>query len=332
MRSIEVCAGAGGQALGLEQAGFKHVVLIEIDKSACDTIRLNRPKWNIVEGDIRKFSATTYHGIDLLAGGIPCPPFSVAGKQLGHEDERNLFPEIIRLIDECMPKAVMIENVRGLLDSKFDWYRADVSNKIEKLGYTCHWCLLNSSDFGVPQLRPRTIMVAFKQDYGKYFQWPKATASDSPTVGDVLVEEMGSNGWMEAANWAKKANKIAPTLVGGSKKHGGADLGPTRSKIAWSKLGVDGKGLADCAPNVDFTGIPRLTVQMAALIQGFPKDWIFAGKKTPAYRQVGNAFPPPVAKAVGEKIKLAIETYEAIYSTELRKVEEDETQALRLAR
>ena len=109
LKSIEICAGAGGQALGLEQAGFEHVALIEIEPAACATLHLNRPKWNVIEGDVHDFSAANYRGeIDLLAGGVPCPPFSVAGKQLGSDDERDLFPEALRLVKECDPRAVML--------------------------------------------------------------------------------------------------------------------------------------------------------------------------------------------------------------------------------
>lgn len=119
MKTIEICAGAGGQALGLEQAGFEHVALIEIDSDACNTLRHNRPSWNVIEGDVKTFSASEYKGIELLAGGVPCPPFSVAGKQLGKNDERDLFPHAVRLVRECNPKAVMLENVRGLFDPNF---------------------------------------------------------------------------------------------------------------------------------------------------------------------------------------------------------------------
>jgi DNA (cytosine-5)-methyltransferase 1 len=116
-KSIEICAGAGGQALGLEQAGFEHIALVEIENVACRTLRMNRPQWRVLEGDVRHFDATPYRDeVDLLAGGVPCPPFSVAGKQLGQLDDRDLFPEAIRLIRECNPKAVLLENVRGLLD------------------------------------------------------------------------------------------------------------------------------------------------------------------------------------------------------------------------
>jgi len=306
MRSIEICVGAGGQALGLEQAGFEHVALVEIDVHACATLNKNRPLWNVIEGDVKDFSAEGYEDIDLLAGGVPCPPFSVAGKQLGHEDDRDLFPEALRLVRECSPKAVMLENVRGLFEPKFEGYRSTIKKRLERMGYKCFWELVQSNHYGVPQKRPRTILIALKKQYAPHFIWPLGVVAPPPTVGSVLYAEMASNGWEGAEKWAEKANDIAPTIVGGSKKHGGADLGPTRAKLAWEKLGVNGKGLAEEAPPEGFIGMPKLTVKMAARIQGFPTDWEFVGKKTPAYRQVGNAFPPPVAKALGIAIKKAI--------------------------
>lgn len=308
--SIEICAGAGGQAVGLEQAGFEHLALVEIESIACDTLRLNRPKWTVINKDVKDFSAKEYCGVDLLAGGVPCPPFSIAGKQLGHLDERDLFPEALRLVKECNPKAVMLENVRGLLDVKFKEYRRHILSELYKMGYQCDWRLVNSSDYGVSQLRPRAILVALRKEYFDYFEWPTKNQIPPLTVGELLYEEMSSLGWENANNWKLAANNIAPTLVGGSKKHGGADLGPTRAKQSWALLGVDGKGLADTPPINGSKAMPRLTLKMAALIQGFPKDWTFAGKKTPAYRQVGNAFPPPVAKAIGLSIKKALKQYE----------------------
>jgi DNA (cytosine-5)-methyltransferase 1 len=306
MFSIEICAGAGGQALGLEQAGFNHVALLEIDKHACATLRKNRPSWNVIEGDVKSFSAKQFYGVDLLAGGVPCPPFSVAGRQLGNNDDRDLFPEALRLIEECSPKAVMLENVRGLFDPKFDDYRNFIKTFIEHMGYQCFWKLLNAAHFGVPQQRPRAILVAIKREFAKHFAWPLGILAPISTVGQTLYKEMASNGWEGAEEWSLRASSVAPTLVGGSKKHGGADLGPTRARMAWTKLGVDGTGLADSPPLKNFIGSPKLTVKMAALIQGFPVGWEFVGKKTPAYRQVGNAFPPPVAKAIGGAIKKAL--------------------------
>jgi DNA (cytosine-5)-methyltransferase 1 len=302
LSSIEVCSGAGGQALGLEQAGFEHLQLVELDSAACQTLRLNRPAWDVVEGDLRAYSASAHQGVDLFAGGVPCPPFSKAGKQLGKDDERDLFPEAIRLIDECRPRAVMLENVRGMLDPVFEEYRANLIKQLSSLGYVAEWKLLHSSSFGVPQLRPRVIFVALQKKLSASFSWPEKISTAPPTVGEALKDLMASNGWAGADSWAMLANSIAPTLVGGSKKHGGPDLGPTRAKRAWAALGVDGMGIANEVPSPDFVGMPRLTVRMAARIQGFPDSWAFSGKKTSAYRQVGNAFPPPVAKAVGQAI------------------------------
>jgi len=307
LSSVELCAGAGGQALGLEGAGFSHECVAEIDADACQTLKLNRPEWNVWNGDIRNFDVSSFKGVDLVAGGLPCPPFSVAGKQLGELDERNLFPAALDIIDEIRPGAVMIENVRGFLGAVFEDYRGTLKAKLQKMGYWCDWRLLNASDYGVSQLRPRVIIVAIKHAFKDGFEWPEANTHNPPTVGETLHDMMAERGWRGVDAWRDRANEIAPTIVGGSKKHGGPDLGPTRAKAAWLSLGVNGKTIGIEAPDPDFVGTPRLTVPMVARIQGFPDDWKFYGKKTSAYRQVGNAFPPPVAKAVATKLALALE-------------------------
>jgi len=308
LTSLELCAGAGGQALGLEQAGFEHVGLVELDKHCCNSLRLNRPNWNVTEDDLRQFkhSAASFKGTDLVAGGLPCPPFSVAGKQLGANDERNLFPDALDIIDAVKPRAVMIENVRGFLDAVFEDYREGLKKKLKKLGYETDWRLLNASNFGVPQLRPRVIIVAIAKEYADNFEWPCEAPHNPASVGETLFDLMAERNWRGAKKWRTHADEIAPTIVGGSKKHGGPDLGPTRAKRAWATLGVDGLGLADQAPARDFVGMPRLTVRMVARLQGFPDSWQFAGRKTASYRQVGNAFPPPVAKAVSMQIVRAL--------------------------
>jgi DNA (cytosine-5)-methyltransferase 1 len=306
LSSVEMCAGAGGQALGLEQAGFEHEALVEIEGSYCQTLINNRPAWNVRNESLTDFDGSPYKGIDLLAGGLPCPPFSVAGKQLGAKDERNLFPDALRLVDECRPRAIMIENVRGFLDAVFEDYRSHLKRQLKRLGYQVDWRLLNASEFGVPQLRPRVVIVAMKKELSDGFEWPAVATHNPKTVGETLHDLMAAKGWPGAAQWRERANEIAPTIVGGSKKHGGPDLGPTRARRAWASLGVNGLTIAEEAPDKDFVGMPRLTVRMVARLQGFPDHWAFAGRKTIAYRQVGNAFPPPVARAVAGQIASAL--------------------------
>ncbi|QLY34850.1 DNA (cytosine-5-)-methyltransferase [Nocardia huaxiensis] len=371
--SIEICAGAGGQAVGLHQAGFRHLALVEIDKHAVATLKLNieghrLEDWHgdqcdILDFDVNKFKPSRHliksghllkkHGLDLLAGGVPCPPFSHAGKQLGKDDERDLFPRMLELVKELRPRAVLIENVRGIMDPKFATYRSwikarlqggeyiddDGTKKFEKgLGYrVADWSVLEASDFGVPQLRPRAILVAFRKDVAgiSFYKPPAATHTTPVSVAYALEESMKTRferyysgeksaqahaaykRWHETAiaranELEGKGGGVAPTLVGGSKKHGGADLGPSRAKAAWRQLGVSGMGVANdietCwskhTEDRDLFGPdgPMLTVQQAAIIQGFPPNWEFSGGKTAQYRQVGNAFPPPVAQAVGKAI------------------------------
>jgi DNA (cytosine-5)-methyltransferase 1 len=322
LSAIEICAGAGGQSSGLEMAGFGHELALEIDVDAAQTLRKNRPEWNVVTDDVRNLNGRDYRGIDLLAGGVPCPPFSLAGKQLGADDERDLFPEALRLVQEAKPKAVMLENVKGLASARFEPYRAQILGELDRLGYSSSWQLLFSSEFGVPQLRPRFILVALRRSKMKNFEWPRPVNAMT-TVGQVLRPLMGANGWAGTEQWARRANGIAPTVVGGSKKHGGADLGPTRAKAAWLALGVDGKGIVEEAPAADApeSHIPRLTNPMVARIQGFAPDWHFEGRKTSVYRQIGNAFPPPVAQGVGVAIATALGVRQSIAEVEpLREV------------
>ncbi len=313
LTSIEVCAGAGGQALGLEQAGFEHLACVEIDDHACGTLRHNRPGWRVIEDDlhavVRERVLEEHRGCDLLAGGVPCPPFSLAGKQLGADDERDLFPAILELTEQLQPRALLVENVRGLLGARFNPYRREILDRLSDLGYSrTEWEILQAADYGVPQLRPRALLVALRDDVESSWEWPEADPSAAPTVGEALVDLMAEGGWPFAEEWAERASRVAPTLVGGSKKHGGPDLGPTRAKREWARMGCDGMGIANAAPGPSepLDHSPKLTVRMTARLQGFPDDWEFMGRKTAQYRQVGNAFPPPVARAVGGRIAEAL--------------------------
>lgn len=350
--SIEICAGAGGQALGLHQAGFLHRALIEIDTPACETLRINNKKhslgWgNVIEGCVQDFAinhSNLYKGVDLVAGGVPCPPFSKAGKQLGKDDERDLFPAAIEIVRKVSPSAVMLENVSGLLDERFSDYRNEINKQLSEMGYVTFWKLHNASNYGVPQLRPRVVLVALKQKYSCYFNWPKDLVSP-PTVGEALYDLMASRGWEGAKDWKEKANKIAPTLVGGSKKHGGPDLGPTRARNAWKELCVNGNCIGNEPPGKGFEGyinkaglikegfenMPLLTVRMAARIQGFPDWWEFSGKKTASYRQVGNAFPPPVARSIGLEIRKAMDAFHSIKEPQIDLFGDSKYQSLSIA-
>lgn len=326
---VEICAGAGGQSLGLHLAGFKHKLAVELDQTAADTLRNNlrsrEENWDddtVRVGDVADpsvWNPEDYKGVDLLAGGVPCPPFSVAGKQLGANDERDLFAWAVELCGAVQPKALLLENVRGLSANRFTGYRQHVLDRLYEHKYIGRWELLHAADYGVSQLRPRFVLVALQEEYAEYFKWPEKHTTKPPTVGELLADLMSDRNWEGAEDWVRNANDIAPTIVGGSKKHGGADLGPSRAKKAWSDLHVDAWGIADEPPGPGFKPSPRtkgeevkgpkLTIEMVARIQGWYGEdykWEFSGKKTSQYRQIGNAFPPPVAKAVGEAIASAL--------------------------
>lgn len=330
LRVVEICAGAGGQSLGLERAGFRHWLAIELDKQAAESLRHNLV--NVLDYDEKEARETVrigdvadpelwdpdeFKGVDLLAGGVPCPPFSIAGKQLGATDERDLFAWAVELCGRIKPKALLLENVKGLSGSRFTAYRQHVLDRLKEHGYVAQWKLLQADEYGVSQLRPRFVLIALQPEYAEYFAWPQPHAEQPPSVGELLKDLMAAGNWPKEKldEWVRQASKIAPTIVGGSKKHGGADLGPTRAKAAWEAMGVDAKGVADGPPGPNNPRVkgalhPMLTVAMVARIQGWYghefEQWEFLGGKTSKYRQIGNAFPPPVAKALGEAIRKAL--------------------------
>ncbi len=302
LSAIELCAGAGGLSLGLERSGFEPVALIDNDPHACATLRTNRPHWNIIEADLKDFDLSAWTGVDLVSGGLPCPPYSVAGKQQGADDERDLFPTMLRIVECVKPRGVLIENVRGLLHAKFAAVRGWIDDILQELGFATHWAMFDAAHFGTPQTRSRVFLIALRKGETNMLEWPFPTFNVGKTVGAVLGDLMATGGWQGAEEWARRANKVAPTIVGGSKKHGGPDLGPVRARKAWAALGVDGLGIADAPPPQGFNGVPRLTARMVARIQGFPDDWTFSGGKTQQCRQIGNALPPPLAHAMASTL------------------------------
>ena len=321
LRSLEVCAGAGGQMLGLERAGFVPVALIDEDAHTCATLRANRPERQVVQTDLRDFVGEEHPealDVDLFSAGLPSTPFSKTGLQRGADDARDLLATAIWLVTEIQPRAIMIENVPSLLtDDKFLTHREFVREELTHLGYEYDWTVLNAQDFGISQRRPHGVLVAMRPEEFTRFSWPEPSGVPPRTVGEVLRDSMKSRGWPGAESWAEAACSIAPTIVGGSKTRGGADLGPSGAKNAWAKLGINGASIADSPPGPEFVleygigkygrdGLPKLTVRQIALLQGFPPDWILMGGKTSQYRQVAQSVPPPVAEAVGHRIAAAL--------------------------
>ncbi|MGW4228772.1 DNA cytosine methyltransferase [Streptomyces sp. NPDC004980] len=314
-RFVDVCAGAGGLALGLEQAGFDPVLLLDNKPVACETLRMNRPRWNVLQTDLRDFVPDEHpltYDVDLLSAGPPRVKSSATVARTDTDEEERLLMAAVLLAYSVQPRAVIIENVPGLVDSEaFKPLRKLIRKELEHLGYRLCWFVLNAADFGVPQDRKQGVLVALKERYFDRFRPPVPTVKDHVSVGRALRHSMASRGWNGADAWAAQALSVAPTLVGGSDNRGGADLGPTGTKKAWARMGVNGGTLADEVPGPELdgtSGMVTLTASQTALLQGFPADWQFAGRKTARYRQIGHASPPPVGTALGLAVVEALST------------------------
>ncbi|MET9049793.1 DNA cytosine methyltransferase [Streptomyces bacillaris] len=312
LRFVDVCAGAGGLALGLEEAGFEPVLLLDRKPVACETLRLNRPSWNVMETDLLDFDPTEHrhtYDVDLLSAGLPRVKSSATVARAETEEELRLLEAAVLLAHSIQPRALLIENVPGLVDSpSFEGVREFIRKELEHLGYRFRWFVLNAADFGVPQDRKQGVLVALKERYFPAFAPPVPTVSEHVPVGRALRRSMAARGWPGADAWAAQAVSVAPTLVGGSDNRGGADLGPTGSKKAWERMRVNGGALADDVPGPDdaVSGMIKLTDAQAALLQAFPREWRFAGRKTARYRQIGHASPPPVGAALGRAVAAAL--------------------------
>jgi DNA (cytosine-5)-methyltransferase 1 len=318
LRFVDMCAGAGGLALGLEDAGFEPALLLDKKPVACDTLRRNRPAWQVLEADLLDFSPSRHqeiYDIDLLSAGLPRVKSSATVARTETEAELRLLEATVYLAHAVQPRALVIENVPELVCAPdFEPIRDLIRKELDHLGYRFRWFLLNAADFGVPQNRGQGLLVALKKQHFDAFRPPEATVREHLSVGRALRRSMAMGGWPDVDRWAAQALSVAPTLVGGSDRRGGADLGPTGTRRAWARMGVDGGTVADNVPGPDFAwapetgrhGMVKITTDQAALLQGFPSDWEFAGKKTARYRQIGHASPPPVAKALGLAIRAAL--------------------------
>ncbi len=317
--SVEICAGMGGQALGLAHAGFHPVLLLDSNPAACNTIALNSPDWEVLRDDLRRFdpldrtgsNLKTLFDVDLLSGGLPRVKSAAQAARPGADGgEREVLHAAVRLAMVIRPKAVLFENLDALVTSdKFLADREAITERLAAAGYVTTWRVLDAIDYGVPQNRRSGLLVAVHKDNPAAFRWPEPQMTPPTTVGSVLYESMASKGWPGAKPWATvRSNRPGPALIGGSDRRGGADLGPTGSKNAWLDVGVDGNSLADDVPDATFPidGTPKITVKQAALLQCIPSDWRIFGKKTAACRQIGHAMPPPLATAVGSSIAQAL--------------------------
>ncbi|MFD7873787.1 DNA cytosine methyltransferase [Streptomyces sp. NPDC059766] len=315
---VDVCSGAGGLALGLEQAGFEPRLLLDEDELAVTTLRTNRPLWNVLHTDLLDFDPAEHpvsYDVDLLAAGLPRVRSSPTAQRVDTGSEERLLEAAVYLVHAIRPRAVVIENVPELVHSDVHQHFRDFAQaELDHLGYTIHWLVMNAVDFGVPQSRKHGVLVAVRHEWAELFRPPIPTAQGPVTVGAALGPSMAARGWPDAARWAAQADQPAPTLVGGSKNRGGADLGPSRAKEKWATMGVNAHTVGDEVPGPDFVWDPelgrdhmvKLTVEQAALVQSFPATWQISGLKTARYRQIGHATPPPVGKALGLAVAEAL--------------------------
>ncbi|MEV5730529.1 MULTISPECIES: DNA cytosine methyltransferase [Streptomyces] len=323
---VDVCSGAGGLALGLERAGFEPRLLLDEDDDACRTLKANRPHWNVLQTDLLDFDPSEYpqtYDVDLLSAGLPRVKSSATVGRTDSGLEERLLEAAVLLVHAIRPRAVLIENVPGLAHSdEYQRFRDFAHAELAHLGYEFSWFVVNAADFGVPQNRKQGVLMAVEGHRAGAVKHPTPTVSEPMTVGEALGTSMASRGWQDADRWAAQADQPAPTLVGGSKNRGGADLGPTGAKRKWAVMGVNAHTLGDTIPGPDFEWNPalgrdnmvKITVDQAALLQGFPDSWEICGRKTSRYRQIGHATPPPVGEVLGRAVAAALDGHPAVPS------------------
>ncbi|QTJ53368.1 DNA (cytosine-5-)-methyltransferase [Dolosigranulum pigrum] len=329
-KSIELFAGAGGMALGLEKAGFEHIGLVEIDTKACETLRINRPNWNIIENDIREVTNNnlldTFNlkkgELDLLSGGAPCQSFSYAGNKLGIEDTRGtMFYHYATFLKELQPKMFLFENVKGMLSHDSGKTFNTILSIFKNQGYNVKFEVLNSVNYGVAQKRERLIVVGIRNDLENIgFQFPEKY--DYKLVLRDILKNVPKSKCSQYSKKKKEVFKLVPP--GGYWKH----IPEEKAKEYMGKSWEQGGGrtgilrrLSMDEPSLTILTSPQMkrterchpeetrpfSVRECARIQSFPDDWKFSGGMGDQYKQIGNAVPVLLAKAVGEEIFNSLE-------------------------
>jgi DNA (cytosine-5)-methyltransferase 1 len=327
-RSVELFAGAGGLALGLEQAGFAPVLLSEIDKDACATLSKNRPSWPVVQGDVSHLNFEHLAGtVDFLSGGFPCQAFSYAGQKAGFEDTRGtLFFQFARAIREMQPRVFLGENVRGLLSHEKGRTVDTIKNVLKDLGYTLiEPKVLKAIFYKVPQKRERLFFIGIRNDFAECaekFTWPSPyerilNLRDALKAGELfdvevpmslgqkyperkkeILSQVPAGGY-----WRDLPDDLQREYMKQSYFLGGGKTGMAR-RLSWDEPSLT----LTCAPAQKQTErchpdeTRPLTIREYARVQTFPDDWAFSGSSTSQYKQIGNAVPVNLAHAVGRRL------------------------------
>ena len=312
--AIELFAGAGGAALGLEQAGINTLLHVEFDKVCCETLKLNRPNWNVVCEDVHNVNFTPYKGkVDIVSGGFPCQAFSYAGKKLGFEDTRGtLFHELARCIKEVEPKMFFAENVRGLVSHDHGRTLTIILDVFESLGYRVDFKIMNACYYGVGQKRERIVIIGIRKDLDICFEYPEPEEKWT-TLREALKNCPSSPGEeyserkrkvMELVPpggcWVDLPEEVAKDYMGKSYYSGGGRRGMAR-RISWDEPSLtlttspSQKQTERCHPDET----RPFTVREYARIQSFPDSWSFCGGIGDQYKQIGNALPVEMARRIG---------------------------------
>lgn len=315
LTSLSLFSGGGGLDIGFERAGFAHRASIEILDVCGETLRTNRPSWEVhsgeLSGDVRKVPFSKFRGVDVVHGGPPCQPFSIAGRQAGAADPRNMWPDFIRCVLQTKPRAFVAENVPGLLDRKFESFvQQNIVDPLEG-SYTVFRFKLSAHDFGVPQARKRVFFVGFrsKKDAAKWME-PTPTHGDVHTLfGPILPRNTARR---SLGLPASDFDVVAPTLRSGftGPRNTTGVLNSQAALKIWNSMGIWPNGVQSTASKAAAyppeNGHFRMSVADCALLQGFPPGWRFSGAVYQALGQIGNSVCPPVAYAVARQVTRAL--------------------------